>query len=102
MDDVVQVFRSANSGDHVFALGIDEVFAHRFGFAGRTIAGECHAGRAVVAHVSKDHRLHVDGGADQAGDLVEDPVLDRPIGLPRIKYGVDRILQLLHRILRKR
>ncbi len=55
--------RRADAGDDVFALRVRQVLAEEFLLAGRRIAREGDAGRAVIAHVPEDHRLHVDGGA---------------------------------------
>jgi hypothetical protein len=49
-----------------------EVFAHRLSeVAGRAVAREGHARAGIFAHVAEDHRADVDGGAEQAGDLVD-------------------------------
>ena len=61
----------ADAGDHILALGVDEVFAVEVGLAGGRVAGEGHAGAAVVTHVAEDHGLDVDGGAPVVGDAVQ-------------------------------
>jgi len=52
-----------------------------------------------LAHVAEDHRLNVDGGAQQAGDVVEFAIADGAGGVPRTKYRVDGVPKLLHAIL---
>ncbi len=46
---------SANAGDHIFTLGVNEVFAIEIVLAGRGIAGECDAGGTIVTHVAINH-----------------------------------------------
>ena len=94
----VDRLRGADAGDHVFALGIDQILTVEVVFAGGRVAGEGHAGGAVVAHVAEDHRLDIDGGAPVGGDVVElavgDGALvhpgteDRPDGAPQLLLGI--------------
>ncbi len=49
----------AHARDDVFTLGVDEVFAVKYFFAGGGIARKCNASRAAVSHVPEHHRLHV-------------------------------------------
>ncbi len=51
--------RRADAGDDVFALGVDEVVAVEHRLADGAVAGQADAGRAIVAQVAEDHRLHV-------------------------------------------
>ena len=55
--------RGAHARDHVFALGVDEIFAVENFLAARRVAGKSDAGRARIAHVAEDHRLDIDGRA---------------------------------------
>ena len=55
----------------------------------------------VVAHVAIDHRLHVDGGAQQAADVFDFAIRDRLVAHPAREDGFDRQLQLLERVLRE-
>lgn len=61
-----------------------------------------HPGRAVVPHVSEDHRLDVDRRAPVVGDVVQTPIDFGPLVLPGAEHRADRTPQLLHRILGKR
>ena len=72
----------ADAGNHIFALGVDEVFAVEDVFAGSGIAGEGYAGGGVVAHVAVDHSLNVNGGAPFLGDLVHAAVEDSALVHP--------------------
>ena len=62
--------RRAHARDHVFALGVDQIFAVKNFLAARWIASERDAGRARVAHVAEDHRLDVDRCAPVVGNPV--------------------------------
>jgi len=97
-----QVLRRADAGDHVLALGIDQILAVKDVLAGRRIAGEGDAGGAIVAHVAEDHRLHVDRGAPIRRQAVQAPVGDRPRVHPRAEDGADGRPQLIVGVLRKR
>ena len=62
-------FRRANTGDDIFTLRIDQEFAVEFIRAIGGIACERHAGPGIVAGVSVNHRLHIDGGPHSVGML---------------------------------
>ena len=74
--------RRANPGDDVLALRVRQELAVQLGRTGGRVAGECHAGRAVIAEVTEHHRLHVDGGADRGRDAVELAVVVRARVVP--------------------
>ena len=63
--------RRADAGDDVLALRVREPLAVELLLARRRIARERDAGRAVVAEVAEDHRLHVARGAPVVGDVVQ-------------------------------
>ena len=94
--------RGADSGHHVLALGVDQVLAVEGVLAGGGIAGEADAGAGVVAEVAEHHRLHVDGGAEQALDAFYLAVADRSGAVPGAEYRVDGAPELIERRLRKR
>ena len=93
--------RRPHAGHHVFALGVDEVFAIEDILAGGGIAGEGHAGGAVITHVAKHHALHVDGGAPFVGDLVLATVEDSAVVHPAAEHGAHGADQLLEGVLRE-
>ena len=74
------MLRRADAGDDVLALRVDEVFAVEFVGAGRGIARERDAGRAILAHIAEHHRLHIDRGAPLGRDMVQPPVGHRRAG----------------------
>ena len=85
----------ADTGHHVFALGVDQVFAVELVFAVAGVAGEGHAGGGVVAHVAKDHGLHVDRGAPVIGDLFDAAILHGALAVPAHEDRADAAPQLL-------
>ena len=89
--------RRADAGHHVFALGVDQVFAVELVLAVAGVAGEGHAGGGVVAHVAEDHGLHVDRGAPLVGDLLDAAVLDGALAVPAHEHRADAAPELLHR-----
>ena len=85
----------AHAGHHILALGVGEELAHQLLLAGGGVAGEGHAGAAVVAHVAEGHGLHVNGGAPAAGDVVHAAVDNGPGVVPGAEDGLDGPHQLL-------
>ena len=92
---------SAHSGDDVFALGFDEVFAVELFFACGGVARKANASGRVVIVVAKDHGLYVDGGAEPVVDLVQVAIIDGAVVVPGSKDGFDSAGQLLAGILDK-
>ena len=72
----------ADAGHDVLALRVLEVLAVEHVFARRRIAGEADAGPGVFAGVPEHHRLHVDGGAEQALDVVQLAITDGAVVVP--------------------
>ncbi|MPN08145.1 hypothetical protein SDC9_155423 [bioreactor metagenome] len=91
----------ADAGNDVFTLGVDEVFAEQPLFACGGVAREGDAGAAVVAHVTENHGLHVDGGAPVSGDVVQAAVHDGARVVPGTEHGRNRFQKLRFRILRE-
>ena len=95
------MLRRANAGDHVLALGVDEIFAVELGRAGRGVAGEGDAGGAILAHIAEHHRLDGDGRAPILRNLVKPAIGDRALVHPGAEHRADRAPQLFLRVLRK-
>ena len=72
----------ADTGDHVFALGVDEELTVEFVHSIRWVAGECHAGTGGFARVTVDHGLHVNGCAPCGGDVIFAAINDRAVVHP--------------------
>ena len=89
----------ADAGHHVFALGVDQVFAHQLLLAGGGVAGEGHAGARTHAGVAEGHLLDVDGGAPFIGDLVHLAVDVGAGVVPGAEHGLDGADQLLFGVL---
>ena len=93
--------RSADAGDDVLALGVDEVLAHELLLAGGGVAGEGDAGARTHARVAERHLLDVDGGAPFVGDLVHLAVDVGARVIPGAEDGLDGADQLLFGVLRE-
>ena len=84
----------AHACHHVLALGVGQKLAEQLALAGGGVAGEGHAGAAVVAHVAEGHGLDVDGGAPGVGDVVVPAVHVGPGIVPGAEHGFDGAHQL--------
>ena len=95
------VDRSANAGDHVFALRVHQELAVKLFRAGGGIAREADAGAAGVAQIAEHHGLHVDRGAEHVVNVVDAAIVLGAIVLPGAEHGIARHDQLLVRVLRE-
>ena len=91
----------AQARDHVLALRIDQELAVKLVGAGRRIAREHDAGRALLAHIAEHHGLDGDGGAPIVGNVVQAAIGDGARVLPRAEHGGDGAPQLGVKILRE-
>ena len=89
----------ADAGHDVLALRVAQEVAVGLVLAGGGVAGEGHAGAGVVTLVAEHHGLHVDRGAEVVGDLLHLAVDLRPLTVPRAEDGLDRVGELLARVL---
>ena len=69
----------ANAGDDVFTLSVDEELTVEFIDAVGWVTGEGHAGTRVVARVTIDHGLHVNGCTPFSRDVVFAAINDRAV-----------------------
>ena len=86
--------RGADTGDDIFALGVDEVFSEEFIFSVGGASCEADAGAAVVAKVSEYHRHDVNRRAVFGGNVVYFAVGDGARRVPAAEDGVYRQTQL--------
>ena len=93
--------RRAHAGDDVLALCIDEVLAHELLRASGRVAREGHARAGAIAGVAERHLLDVDSGAPLIGDLVHLAVDVRARVIPAAEHSLDRLDELLVRVLRE-
>ncbi len=96
-----QLQRRADAGDHVLALGVNQVVAIELVGAGVGIAGEADARARLVALVAEDHLHDVDGRTLEVGDLFNAAIGDGLVGFPTVEDGHDRAPELGHGILRE-
>ena len=93
--------RSANAGDHVFALRVHQELAVEFLGAGRGIASKAYAGAAGIAEIAEDHGLHVDRGAQHVVNVVDAAIVLGAVVLPGTEHGIARHGELLVGVLGK-
>ena len=86
---------------HVLALRIDQELAVKLVGAGRRIAREHDAGRALLAHIAEHHGLHGDGRTPIVGNIVQAPIGDGARVVPGAEHGGDGAPQLGVNILRE-
>jgi len=98
---VVDVLGHANAGDHILALGIDQVVAFQFGLARGAIARHGHTGGAVVAHVSEDHGHDTDCCAQIMGNACRIAIIHRALAIPAFENRFSGHFELFDRILGK-
>ena len=89
--------RSTNACNNVFALCVDEEFAHELLFAGSGVTCEGNAGTGVVAHVTECHHLYVDGSTPGIRDIVVTAVNVCTGVVPRTEYSLDSAHELFLR-----
>ena len=90
--------RRADACDDVFALRVDQEFAHQALLAGRGVPRERDARAGRIAQVAERHHLHVDRGAPAVGDVVIHAVDVCAGVVPRTEHRLDRAEELLFRI----
>ena len=73
---------SAHAGNNVFTLSIDEELTVEFIDTVGWITGESHTGTRVVARVTIDHGLHVNGGTPLSRNVVFAAINDRAVVHP--------------------
>ena len=96
-----QMLRGADPGHDILALRIYQELAVKRVGAGRRVACEGDAGRAIRPHIAEHHRLHVDRGPPIGRDVVQPAIGDRARVHPGTKDRADRAPQLLLGILRE-
>jgi hypothetical protein len=96
------LLRSADAGDDVLALGIDQELTVEPPLPGRRIARECHPGSRGLTHVTEHHGLDIDCGAPAFRDVVEAPIGNGALVHPRAEHATYGSPELLVRVLRER
>ena len=93
--------RGPDSGHHILALGVDQIFSVD---ALRTCGGiSCkgNSGSGSISHVSEYHGLHVYSGSPLAGNIVHSAVNDGALIVPGTEYGLHGLHELHPGILRE-
>src|SRR5207253_9316469 len=86
--------RRTDTSHDILTLGIQEIFAIALLFSCAGVARESDAGTAVVAHVTKDHTLHIYGRTKVMSNFVEVAIVNSSLVVPRRKNSLDSLLQL--------
>ena len=89
---------STDTGNHVLALGVDQVLAEQSLFTGGGVAGKGNAGTGVLVQVAEHHGLYVNSGAPAVGDFVHAAVYVGAGVVPGTEYSLDGFHQLSLRI----
>ena len=73
---LIDVLRRTDAGDDILALRVHQELAIQLVLSGARVAGERHAGAAVIAHVAEYHHLHIDRRAPAARNIVHLPIIN--------------------------
>ena len=92
--------RGTNTGHNVFTLGVNQIFAVINVFTGRGVAREADTGSAVIAGITEDHGLYVNGCTPVTRNIVQFAVSNGFLNHPGLEHGADTGPQLFPRILR--
>ena len=93
--------RCSDTGNDVLALGIHQEFTEDTVLTIDRASCERNARAGCLAHVAEDHRLHVNGSPQTAGDAVNLSVQDRTFVVPGAEDRLHGFHQLVLRILRE-
>ena len=81
-------FRSTNTGNHVFTLGVGQEFTVDLGLAGGRVASKQNSSAAIWAQIAKDHGHDGHSGAYIVVDLVVVTVEDSSGSVPTAEHGL--------------
>ena len=90
--------RSTNAGNNVFALCVDQEFAHQLLFTGSRVTGECYTSTRLVVQVTEYHRHYVNCGTPAVRNIVVTAIYVCTRVVPAAEYSFDSQLQLFYRI----
>ena len=93
--------RRTHACHHVFALSINQKFAHQLLFSGCRVTGEGNACPGGFAHVSKGHHLNVYRGSPGIRDVVVAAVHIGAGVIPGTEHGFDCAKELCFRVSRE-
>ena len=94
-------FRCASTGNHVFALSVDQIITAKAGDSDRTISRQTNAGCTVFPKISKDHRLHIGGRPPFMRDVIHTPIDHCAVVHPASKDSTNAAPKLFHWVFRK-
>ena len=97
----VQRVGGTDTGNHIFALGVDEPFAIELVVTVGRVAGEGHTGGGGVAHITEHHGLHVYSRAPIVRNVLDLTITDGALAVPALEHAADGTPQLSHGIVRE-
>ena len=89
LGSLVQRVGGTDTGNDIFALGVDEPLTIELIVAGSRVAAESHTGCGSIAHVSENHTLDVYSGAPVIGNLLDSTVSDGTLSVPALEHSAD-------------
>ena len=93
--------RRTDTGHDVFTLRVDEVFAEDCIFAGSRVTRKGNTRTGGIGHITEDHLLHVNGGAQIVGNFIHLAVQNGAFIVPAFENGCNGFFKLFTRILRE-
>ena len=99
--ELIDLVRSTDAGDNVFALCVQEELTHQMLLARSRISGKGNTGSGGLAHVSECHHLNIDRGTPGIRDIIVTAVDVCTRVIPGTEDSLDRFDQLLLRIIRE-
>ena len=98
---LIERVRGTDTGDHIFALGVDQPLTIELVVTGRRVTGESDTRCRRLTHVAEYHRLDIDSRAPIIGNLLDATVSDSAFAVPRLEHAADGTPQLRFRSVRE-
>ncbi len=98
---LVQRVGSTDTGNHIFALGVDEPFTVELVVAVGRVAGERHTGSGGFTHVAEHHGLHVYSRAPIVRNMFNLTITDGALAVPALEHAADGAPELSLGIVRE-
>ncbi len=102
LGDIIDSKRGADTGHHIFSLGVDQPFSVEVIVAGSRVAGEGDSRCAIIAHIAKDHGLDIHSRSPVIREPFNPAVGHGTLAKPRQKDRIDGPPKLFHGIIRER
>ncbi|MPM41773.1 hypothetical protein SDC9_88432 [bioreactor metagenome] len=83
----IDLFSIADTSNHIFTLGVQQIIAVEDGFTIGGVTGECNTSTRIPTGVTKDHGHNIDCGAQIIGDVGGAAVVNCTFTVPRFENG---------------